>query len=44
MKIKISSNAVKDLINDIESYKGPLYDMKDAFKQKLANLQKIMKI
>ena len=44
MKIKISSDAVKELINDIENYKGPLYNMKDVFKQKLSILQKLMKL
>lgn len=43
MKIKISSNVIKDFINEIETYQGQLYNLKDTFKQKVANLQKILR-
>jgi hypothetical protein len=43
MKIKISANAVKELINEIEHYNGPPYAMKDVFRQRINNLQKLLK-
>lgn len=44
MKNKISEAAVKELVNDILSYRGPLDKMKDdsRIKQKIANIQKII--
>lgn len=44
LKIKITSNAVIELINEIESFTGPLDKMKDDshFKKKVDTLQKIV--
>jgi len=41
LKIKISSRAVQDFIVEIETHQGQLSHMKDTFKQKVTNLQKI---
>lgn len=44
MKIKIAMVAIRELIDDIETYRGPLEGMKDdkRIKQKVANLKKII--
>lgn len=44
MKVKVSAPAVKELIDEIENYRGPLDKLKDQsnFKNKVDNLQKIL--
>ncbi|MBD2472643.1 hypothetical protein [Nostoc sp. FACHB-145] len=44
MKDKVSAPAVKELINEIEHYKGPLYRLREQseFKSKVDNMRKII--
>ena len=44
MKVKVSAPAVKELIDEIEKYRGPLDKLKSEskFKNKVDNLQKIL--
>lgn len=44
MKIKVAAPAVKELINEIENYKGPLHKLKEQsdFKRKVDNMRKII--
>ncbi|WP_218776700.1 hypothetical protein [Nostoc sp. T09] len=44
MKIKVSAPAVKELIHEIENYKGPLHKLKEQseFKRKVDNMRKII--
>jgi hypothetical protein len=44
MKLKVSAPAVKELIDEIEKYKGPLHRLKEQsdFKKKVDNMRKII--
>jgi len=44
MKLKVSAPAVKELIDEIENYKGPLHRLKEQsdFKKKIDNMRKII--
>jgi len=46
MKTKVSAAAVKELIEEIENYKGPLDKLKSQseFKKKLENFKKIISL
>jgi hypothetical protein len=44
MKFKVSAPVVKELIDEIEKYKGPLHRLREQsdFKKKVDNMQKII--
>lgn len=44
MKLKVLAPSVKELIDEIEKYKGPLHRLKDQsdFKEKVDNMRKIV--